>query len=452
MLEDFFHHFTMELVPVYLKTQLRGVRVDPWRRAELKDELSLQKQDAISRLEAFAGTKLVAKKNLSNPALLNLLYNKLALPKQYHPKTHKLTANKEALEKLEAKVDDVRRPIFTDILSVRDLGVLINTFLDARLDPDGRLRWSNNLAGTVSGRLSTSGSPWWTGTNIQNWNEEVRDIVVSDEGTIFLYVDGEQAEARVVAFLSQDRNYISLFERGISIHKHLGAKIFNKPLEEIHKDTYEYATSKRGVHAKSYGMGVRRAAIIFKCTEHRAREILNAVDREFPGIGSTYHASIREDLGRSRTLFTPFGRRRQFFGRWGDELFKAAYSYIPQSTVADWLNFGLLRLVRFAGGTFSSLTNTHVDEWLSLPELRFAKTYPDLICPSLIPVANQHDGLLVQVKLEELERAITLMREAHTFEIAFPAGVLTIPVDLKLGFRWGNLISATPEAVEWVKQ
>jgi hypothetical protein len=43
-------------------------------------------------------------------------------------------------------------------------------------------------------------------------------------------------------------------------------------------------------------------------------------------------------LSKDRSLINPFGRRRIFMDRWGDELFKEAYSFIPQSTVADKLN------------------------------------------------------------------------------------------------------------------
>jgi len=49
----------------------------------------------------------------------------------------------------------------------------------------------------------------------------------------------------------------------------------------------------------------------------------------------------------NRTLTNCFGRKRKYYGRWDDSLFKEAYSFIPQSTVADKINrHGMLPIWR----------------------------------------------------------------------------------------------------------
>ena len=47
---------------------------------------------------------------------------------------------------------------------------------------------------------------------------------------------------------------------------------------------------------------------------------------------------VQAQLMKDRILTNAFGRKRKFMDRWGYNLFKEAYSWIPQSTIADKLN------------------------------------------------------------------------------------------------------------------
>ena len=455
-LQDFFHSFTMELIPPMVEMQLRGIRVDLDVRARLREWYVAERTLAIERLEAFSGTKLMAKKTLSNVAVMDLLYNKLKLPVQRHPKTKQPTADKKALEKLSLKVDDSQRPVFIDIMTVRDLGVEISTFLDAKLDRDSRLRWSTNIAGTVSGRISTSGSPFWTGGNVQNWNEEVRNIVLADPGYVFVYADGEQAEARAVAYLAEDPELQRVFSSDISVHAQMANRIFGIPLADTFekleklKKREEYKLSKMGVHAANYNMSARTAAVIMRKTEWEASKILEGYHNSFPGVRSVFHRRVREQVEKYKILTTPFWRRRQFFDRMGPELIRGAISYVPQSTIADWLDTGLLRAYYFSQGLFNQHPESIMRGFYSLPEPRFANSFDELTFKKgeFYLNINIHDGLLGQVKIEHLRRGINLMKEALTFGIHFQnGGELTIPIDVKIGGRWGSLISATEKNI-----
>ena len=65
------------------------------------------------------------------------------------------------------------------------------------------------------------------------------------------------------------------------------------------------------------------------------------------------------------------------------------------------------------------------------------------------PTINIHDGLLSTCKVENLRACIDLMREALTFGIQFPTGILTIPVDVKIATRWGT---EHPADEEWISK
>jgi len=47
-------------------------------------------------------------------------------------------------------------------------------------------------------------------------------------------------------------------------------------------------------------------------------------------------------LRENRTLVNCFGRKRRFLEPWGNDLFKAAYAQLPQSTVVDMVNLGMV--------------------------------------------------------------------------------------------------------------
>ena len=96
-LESFFFGFVMRLLPVLLKMQMRGMKIDLQGREQIRQELLKRK----SELENAFGSKV----NLQSPKqLATFLYEELGLPKQYHHKTGALTTNKDALIKLRRKV------------------------------------------------------------------------------------------------------------------------------------------------------------------------------------------------------------------------------------------------------------------------------------------------------------------------------------------------------------
>jgi hypothetical protein len=96
-LSDFFFGFVMRLLPVLLKMQMRGMRVDTQAREQIRSSLLQRK----SEIESAFGKSL----NLQSPKQLStFLYDELGLPKQYHRKTGVLTTNKDALIKLRRKI------------------------------------------------------------------------------------------------------------------------------------------------------------------------------------------------------------------------------------------------------------------------------------------------------------------------------------------------------------
>ena len=195
--------FAKELQGPIFDMVTRGVRVD--RKVVRKKLAWLEREQ-----ERYNGwLQRVAKEiwgqelNPESPAQLNkILYKVLGLPEQTSRvgREWKVSTNRDALEKLE--MYPTAAVLVKLILALKDINGKIET-LGRGIDNDGRLRNSYNIAGTVSGRLSSSKSIFRTGGNTQNYTDELRDIFIPDRGMKFAYVDLSQAESRAVGLMAK---------------------------------------------------------------------------------------------------------------------------------------------------------------------------------------------------------------------------------------------------------
>jgi uracil-DNA glycosylase family 4 len=233
------------------------------------------------------------------------------------------------------------------IIEMRHLIKIKSTYLEMELDDDNRIRCSFNPVGTENGRLSSSKTIFGKGGNMQNLPPEMLRFLVADPGCFLYNIDLSQAENRIVAYCAPEQNMISAFERGIDIHRQTASLIFNKKPEEISDDEgsssiggglfSERFWGKKSNHSLNYDLGYRAFALICEIQDSEAKYIVDRYHSVYPGVRQ-YHAWIRAQLSKNRTLTNCLGRKRLFTDRWGDTLFKEAYAFIPQSTVADIIN------------------------------------------------------------------------------------------------------------------
>ena len=112
---------------------------------------------------------------------------------------------------------------------------------------------------------------------------------------------------------------------------------------------------KKTRHANNYGMRGNTmsdslAKEGYSLTPAQCDNILTLVNSIDPAVDKVFHKYVKDQLDATRTLKTPFGRERIFFGlRAGEtgsntKIFNEAYSYIPQSTVGDNTGFAVYEL------------------------------------------------------------------------------------------------------------
>jgi DNA polymerase I-like protein with 3'-5' exonuclease and polymerase domains len=176
---------------------------------------------------------------------------------------------------------------------------------------------------------------------------------------VFLSVDQISAEDWPVSALAQNQLSLQELHAGLDRHRILAQKIFNLPdnhyTEKEWKDSIERYLGKKTRHANNYGMQAQTFADSLakegkSFTNAQCQFILDRVNTIDPSIKGVFHEFVRQCLYKTRTLKTPFGRERQFFGlRGGDnggnnKIFREAFSYIPQSVVGDNTGFAVFEL------------------------------------------------------------------------------------------------------------
>jgi len=328
--------------------------------------------------------------------------------------THNPTVNEDALKRLSRKGYKEANVL----LKIRTLSKLKGTYLDVNLDEDKRLRCAFNPVGTKSGRLSSSKTIFGTGTNLQNQPSEMKKYMLADKHYIIYNVDLGQAENRVVAYISPEHAMIEAFERGIDIHSQTAGLIFRKPIDEISDEENscpigggrfsERFWGKKANHGLNYDLGYKSFALYYEISEQESKFIVSAYHTAYPGIRQ-YYEWIQSKLRENRVLVNPFGRKRKFMGRWGHDLFKEAYSWIPQSTVADKLN---------RDGVLYIYQN---QQWFKYIEL-LNQVHDSIVFQIPISIGvDKHAEMLVRIK-KSLESPITW--RTQTF---------SIPIDIEMG-------------------
>lgn len=409
------YEITMGAFDIFLDSSCRGIRVDRTRLRSLRENYERNAEEIQSRLSQAIGYDL----NVRSPKqVVTLIYDQLGVIRK------KRTSQQDVLLDIAASTESADvKAVVTAIVRARQSLKMVSSYLqDDIIDRDGRLRTNWNLAGTRSGRFSTT-VPWWGGLALQTLpREKVRSILVADPGTVFVGWDYGQAEARVVAALTSDLELLEDMENGVDIHNKMTAMLpFGLTLEQVDalvkekgKDNVpERYLSKTVRHAGNYVLGSTTLRLTVNreyldtgvgITEGTSRTVLKAYRDLTPGL-EIWWGQVKNIVRKEKRLRNVFGRSRQFTG-WLDIAFTEAVSFEPQSTVAD-------------------LTTTSITRIFN----RIRSIDPDAFC-----IAHVHDSGVFQVSEDVKEEVMEIIKDEATKELIINRIPLTIPVDLKSGY------------------
>lgn len=413
------YSFSRDLQAPILEMRCRGVLIDQARRAEVIDEYFTKLDQLEEQLNHIVGHGLgLWQFNWrSNKDLHLLFYDHLGLPPIR--RGGRPTVNREALEKLESYFS--ARLIVAHMLVMRDMQKKIS-MLKTEIDPDGRMRTSYNIAGTTTGRLSSSFSEFGTGTNLQNIEESLRSVFVADPGYKLAYLDAEQGESRVVGAIEgnlfDDWRYLDACESG-DLHTNVAKLCWDdlpwtgnladdrKLAEQPYYRHYDrrFMCKKIG-HGTNYGGKPRTLAAQAKVDIGIIEDFQPKYFRAFPAH-LRWHARVDRTLREDGYLTTLTGRKRWFFGRRNDDsTLREAIAYDPQGSLADILNRGMLQV------------------------------WERGICILLMQI---HDAILIQYPEQREDEAIPIVLDALSVPIILDGGrKFVIPYGVMTGWNWGK--------------
>jgi DNA polymerase I-like protein with 3'-5' exonuclease and polymerase domains len=391
------YNFERALQGPALEMMLRGIRVDEYERQRLMARIRKEIAQLQEQLNEFSMAVWDHGLNpRSPPQLKTFFYERMKLPPviTYQKGVRKTSMNRESLEKLEAYLP--ARPIISTILAIRDRAKVLET-LETEIDPDGRYRFSINIAGTETWRLSSSKSATGSGNNAQNWKRDddidegevsVRSMLIADPGMKLASMDLEQAEAYEVGWLHGilfgDWKYLDACEAG-DLHTQTAKLIWpdlpwtgnkaqdRKIAEQPFYRHYTYRDiSKRGGFLTNY-MGTAWTASRRLKTPQSVMQTFQ--DKYAYGSSCAYPAFqlwwqyVAQQLQTTQVLRTPFGAERMFFGRPNDDAtLREAIAFSPQSSTATRTNLGLWRIWHFMGKVIQVLLQIHDSIVFQYPE------------------------------------------------------------------------------------
>lgn len=350
-LADYYYNFIRHLHPLYVEIEDTGMAIDFVARSEMKKKYTEMWANAQLKLNEFAGRKINVG---SNPQIKKLIEELLELPKRAKYDEDTLVAlisnvcNKTEKHKWKGNVLKL-------VLDIRKIRKTLGTYIKARPDFDGRMRCSWKILGTETGRSSTKklkapdrpvacGIAFQTLTKHGTVGTDLRKMFVPDKGCVFFQFDLSQAEARIVAVLSEDWELLEKFNSGLDVHSELSAAINGKQWDGKRAPEDQRFLGKTGRHSFNYGVKKDRFAttvntdakkfgIDLEISSWRANEILKKIREKHPKTEEVFQKGIESALRETRMLVTPNGWERHFRNRMDDQLINEGYAHIPQNTV-----------------------------------------------------------------------------------------------------------------------
>lgn len=397
------------LAHVYHKIDKRGLLIDTAALDRLRQEVTDEIRNLCTVLSTnwsmlvyvgeikpplSSGISYQRSVNINASSGSNSLLNTLKSLGYNVPVTRKKNKDKEwefkesadelALQKMFADTGDIN---LKHLMRVKELVKLLGTYINARLYIPRELAQiyrgvfysSYGVASTITGRRGCSKHPFGYGGNAQTFpshtldrfTHDYRRCIVSRPGCVFFSVDQKAAEMwPTYALAGNVANIAKLASPNWpdnDPHTRLASFCFNIPVSQHSKKEWKDEKTPAGMmryvckqagHAFDYDIKKNRlsehfARLGYSFTPQACGSILEKIGQYDPSIQGVFHKYIQDQINSTRTLVTPLGRERQFFGFRPNsdnaDLWKEAYAQIPQSTVGDNTGLAVLYLEAEAG-------------------------------------------------------------------------------------------------------
>lgn len=309
------------------------------------------------------------------------------------------------------------------ILEYRNVRKCRATYVDGiRVHEDGRVRPNWLSYGTVSGRWSAQGPNLANLPKKQNDAARalggIRSLYVAPEGRKLVAFDLKQAEFRIAAYYSGDKNMIAVCESGGDIHWMNACRIFGLPpttpydpangkqkeLRDLAKNAVFavcYMAEAGTVHANITGFGG-------KATLQQVEAMLSSMRVSFKDYYE-FQAELLNKTIRYGYVESPILGRKRRLGH--DPKAPENANFPIQSGAADVMNDKCWRI-----------------SW-EIDQRRYDAK----------PVAMVYDQLILDTADRDTSRVERLVTEVFEQPVKIGGREMVMPIDLKVGERWSDL-------------
>lgn len=455
------------MVRPYLTATLRGIKTDTKEFCQRYDMLELKRVQVNRCIGIITGRPDMNVRSWQQKK--QYLYEDLKLP---CPDDDAPTSSKTLLRLLTKKtVPSVKLMLLSTRTSKLASSMKFRLWPDLLTGEYNRFTGGYNIAGTDSFRLGSraifkykrgdTDAKLGYGTNLQNQKKEQRTLIKPDFGLKLGQVDQAGAEALIVAYLCRHARFRELFLNGIKSHVFVALHVFRdvwtkrigseevlaqlcncnprelkshprfKEVEKLIKESDNwpakeryYFIAKMICHASNYGMKfptfqinvLEKSDGAVELSIPQCKNFLELYHRLFPEI-EQWHAEIRDELIKTRVLFNLFGEPRRFNDHFGDNLWKSAYAFKPQSTVGQITNYAFTEIQELCdiGGS----EEFPIREW-----------YFSLL-------QNNHDSILFQFKPEFEKQVCKMVTGYIERALVSPRGEqFKMKSECQVGYNW----------------
>ncbi len=302
-LQHVYNTIDLPLVPVLLRMEEAGVRVDPSILREMSSRLAVSMDTLAEQIYEGSGHRF----NINSPKQLgDVLFNKMNLAKPIkYGKGKVISTAQDVLEDLA-----LLHPVPAQVLEYRQLAKLKSNYLDQLpqlADRDGRVHTTFNQVGTATGRLSS------TNPNLQNiptrtaLGREIRAAFIAAPGNVLMSADYSQIELRLMAHFSSDPLLVDAYRSGKDIHTLTAAEVFGLDPATLDKETR--ARAKAVNFGIVYGISPFGLAAQLSIDQKTAREYIERYYERYSGIRAFIEQTL-ETVRRTGSVQTHFGRIR----------------------------------------------------------------------------------------------------------------------------------------------
>lgn len=293
--------FDMQVLNVLFNMERTGTYIDGnelnTQAHTLKSSLSMIEQDIYDLANAkfnINSTRQLGKVLFED---LNIPYPRTSVKKDKDGNNKYSTAD-DILSDIGDEFDIVRK-----VQRYRMLSKLVSTYTDKLpylISPNtGRVHTCFNLAGTITGRLSSS-EP-----NLQNIpartkeGRQIRSAFVAPKGYKIVSADYSQIELRLIAHFAQDPNLIAAFKNHQDIHRVTAAEVLDKKVEDVTDDERKHAKATN--FGLMYGMSAHGLSRQTGMSNASAKAYIEKYFAKYPTIKDLMDKIIKDTRANGYT-------------------------------------------------------------------------------------------------------------------------------------------------------